>query len=383
MAATTTEPGGSSAAAAAEPARRSLRITYAMPLPPWGPVGGFRVVYQQANGLTARGHRVTVVHPIGCEPKRTPRQRWGALRERLRLWRKRGGGPLVDWFPLDPRVRALLVDDLRPRRLPDADVLVATSWHTARWVAEAPATKGSKFSLVQHYEVWAGDAEEVNASLRLPLHKLVIAGWLADVAESLGEGARTTLVGQMLDLESFGLDVPLEQREPRAAVLWHPYPVKAAPDAVEALEIARRERPELRCLAFGVRPRPEELPDHWDYVRDPSPERLRALYNSCSIFVQPSRSEGWGLTATEAMTCGCALVTTDNGGSRDYALAERTALVVEPGDVDGLARAVVRLLDDDGLRRRLASAGHAHVLSLRPERTIDAVEAAFLRATEA
>jgi glycosyltransferase involved in cell wall biosynthesis len=61
------------------------------------------------------------------------------------------------------------------------------------------------------------------------------------------------------------------------------------------------------------------------------------------------------------MACGSALVTTDNGGSRDYALAGDTALVVPPGDIDGLVGSVERLFSDDELRTRLAHAGEQHV----------------------
>ena len=57
------------------------------------------------------------------------------------------------------------------------------------------------------------------------------------------------------------------------------------------------------------------------------------------------------------MACGCALVTTDNGGSRDYARHDETALVVSPGDGLGLADAAEQLLRDDERRERLAATG--------------------------
>jgi glycosyltransferase involved in cell wall biosynthesis len=57
------------------------------------------------------------------------------------------------------------------------------------------------------------------------------------------------------------------------------------------------------------------------------------------------------------MACGCALVTTDNGGSRDYAVDTETALVVPTGDPSGLADSAERLLRDATGRTRLAAAG--------------------------
>jgi len=91
------------------------------------------------------------------------------------------------------------------------------------------------------------------------------------------------------------------------------------------------------------------------------------FYNSLSVFVLPSRYEGWGLPAAEAMACGAAVVCADNGGSRDFAIDGETALIVPPHQPQALADAICRLLDDDNLRKRLADAGkaRAQVMSLK------------------
>lgn len=86
------------------------------------------------------------------------------------------------------------------------------------------------------------------------------------------------------------------------------------------------------------------------------PDKLVDFYNDCAVFVLPSRYEGWGLPAAEAMACGAALVTTINGGTEDFAEHGRTALLVQAGNSAAIAEAVVRLLNDDPLRLRLAAA---------------------------
>ena len=63
----------------------------------------------------------------------------------------------------------------------------------------------------------------------------------------------------------------------------------------------------------------------------------------------------------EAMACGAALATYDNGGCRDYARDGETALVAPRRDVDALARALERLMEDTPLRERLARAGQAFI----------------------
>ena len=62
------------------------------------------------------------------------------------------------------------------------------------------------------------------------------------------------------------------------------------------------------------------------------------IYNTSRVFLCTSWVEGFGLTNVEAMACGAALVTTDNGGSRDYALHGETALVAPCGDVGSVER---------------------------------------------
>ena len=75
------------------------------------------------------------------------------------------------------------------------------------------------------------------------------------------------------------------------------------------------------------------------------------------MFLNSSAREGFGLPCIEAMACGCALVSTDNGGSRDYAFHDETALVAARGDVEALADHIELLLVDDARRLRLARSG--------------------------
>ncbi len=332
------------------------------------PVGGFKVIYEYANVLVGRGHRVLVVHPWSCDPPATRRERWRARLWALRLSRKRG--EVAPWFEFDPKVELSLVGFPAPEQLPLGDANFATAWQTAGPVAAA-APPGTGFYLIQHLEEW-DDPEVVRATWRLPLHKVVIAGWLAQIAGEMGEGWRTSRVPNGLDFDSFGVDVPPAGRPPRVGALISRF--KSAEDVVGALVEARRRVSDLTATTYGTAERPELLPDWVEYTRLPAPAALRALYNSCSIFLQASRSEGWGLPATEAMVCGCALVTYDNGGSREYAADGETAMVVANGDVEGLAGAIVSLCRDRELRLGLVERGRELVGKLTWSHSADQLE---------
>src|SRR5204863_3886714 len=111
---------------------------------------------------------------------------------------------------------------------------------------------------------------------------------------------------------------------------------------------------------FGVKP-PRERDRYDEFHENPAQDRLAALYSSADIYLCPSWDEGLGMPPMEAMACGAALVTYDNGGCRDYARDGETALVARRRDVGDLAARLQRLAADEALRARLAAAGAAVV----------------------
>jgi glycosyltransferase involved in cell wall biosynthesis len=88
------------------------------------------------------------------------------------------------------------------------------------------------------------------------------------------------------------------------------------------------------------------------YVED---SRLAALYRGATAAVVPSRYEGFGLPALEAMASGAPVIVTDAGNSP--AVVGSAAVVVPAGDARALASALQALLEDPALRDRLRHAG--------------------------
>ena len=87
-----------------------------------------------------------------------------------------------------------------------------------------------------------------------------------------------------------------------------------------------------------------------------------AVMNGLDVVVHASESpEPFGRVVVEAMACGVPVIAAGAGGVVEIVRDGETALLHRPGDGDGLARAVSRLLDDGELRSRLARAGRRHV----------------------
>jgi glycosyltransferase involved in cell wall biosynthesis len=86
---------------------------------------------------------------------------------------------------------------------------------------------------------------------------------------------------------------------------------------------------------------------------------LLRLYRSSALAFCPFIDSTANNAVVEALATGCPLVTTDNGGSRDYA-GDDCTILVSPGDVAGAADTIVTLLDNHGLRATLSSKARAY-----------------------
>lgn len=346
-----------------------MKITLVLPASSPIPIGGYKVVYEYANRLAARGHAVLVAHLREFDDPPNAWRLWTRYRaERLRTPQ---ADRLVEWFPLSPKVKVAAYPFPLFLRLRRHDAVVATSWRTAAPVAAlSPRVAAHKAYLLQHIEDWDGDREEVMSTWTLPLSKIVISRWLGDVATSLGE--TSIHVPNGIDFDEFGLDVPPADRDPaRIAMLWHDLEWKGSREGLAAIAAARRENPPIVLDLFGTNAPPSDLPPWVRYHRKPDRPTLRALYNAAAIFVGPSHAEGWGLPPAEAMACGCACVLTDIGGHREFAVDGRNALSYPPRDVPAAAAAISRLLAQPGTRIELAHQAVADISRFTWDRATD------------
>ena len=114
-------------------------------------------------------------------------------------------------------------------------------------------------------------------------------------------------------------------------------------DAAHAATIRRLlDRPDLRdrCIVHGPVTRTE----------------VAAFYAGADVFVLPSFSDQYGTVYGEAMAAGLPVVGWRAGNLPNLAEHGKQGLVLEPGDVAGLADALRPLADDQDFRGRLASA---------------------------
>lgn len=117
--------------------------------------------------------------------------------------------------------------------------------------------------------------------------------------------------------------------------------------------------PTLRCWVE------QGLVDWLGHVED-----MPALFRTVDAMVLPSYREGLPKGLIEAAACEVPLVTTDVPGCREVVINEVDGLLVPAKDPVALANAIMRLIDDVQLRRRLATAGRAKVLAKYEEKRV-------------
>jgi len=307
-----------------------LKITFVLPHLTLS--GGNKVTLMYADRLAARGHDVTVVH--GWMPR---------MRDRI-AQRLLGRRPDIS---ISPRVRMLLASssnyDRIAESLPDADVLVATWWHTVEAVAKAPESKGRKFHLVQDHEIFPYLPDRSAAVYRLPFHKIVVSNWLLELMRDDYGRTDASLVSNPVDVTRFAWQERTRSVPPKVGTLYAQAPRKNCQMALEAVRIARAKIPDLKLVCFAS----ELLPQDWikqsfvEFHLQPDPQLIPEIYRLCDYWLFTSESEGFGLPILEAMAVGTPVIATRAGAAPDV-VSDQTGTLVDL-DATKMADAIVRL----------------------------------------
>jgi glycosyltransferase involved in cell wall biosynthesis len=214
----------------------------------------------------------------------------------------------------------------------------------------------------------------------------------ADVVR-LSPKARDKLrvIGEAADDFSAGPMAPLSGVLAQAATgpylfsMGNTKPHKDLPTLLRAFQQLAESRPELRLVLAGV-DSSDYLQKHLDAARPGlrsrvaftgriSDEQLRTLYAGATVFVFPSRYEGFGLPVLEAMALGAPVVCTEAASLSE--VAGDAALLVPPGDPDALANAITRTLDNEALRSNLVLAGRLRAAQFSWRQTAAETVAAY------
>ncbi len=317
--------------------------------------GGVNAIIEFANRLSDRHHSVTIVVP-GKMTDVSQRQK---LRSSVSVCESK--------IPISPRsgvFRQLAVSFSMAQAILPSDVLIAT--HTPTVV---PTLLGSLFRKI-HRTVWLY-MDYAEMFTERPVEQFLLRRapvWFKKVLTISDAGQQDVLknTGVHAVVLKLGLSHPVDFDMPpkrdgtstRILYLGDARPRKGLADFLHAAEIVHSES--TRPVQFVIVSKDDisfdsSLPIEFHLA--PSHTKLGELYYTSDMFVSSSWAEGFGLPPLEAMAYGTPVVLTDSRGVRDFARHGENCLLVPPRATESLAQAILSLLNDVELAKKLGENG--------------------------
>lgn len=337
-----------------------MRINYVLPRSLNVPMGGYKVVFQYARELGKLGYDVHIYFSTNVSMKQV-----GYWKQWLKGHLSAKKFRQVTWFDFGDSNVKLHFDQSREqiKRINEGKI-IATHWSTVDVVRESKCD--DKFYFLQDYEIFDPNVDEkkLNKTWDELTINIVISTWLLDKAAELGVRGKTHLLSNFIDTGEFPIVSSGENNKRNAiSFLWHNNPRKQSEMGIQIANKLKDMYPELEIMMFGVDiPNSLDNVDRFRIYNNASIKELRKIYKQSMVYFMPSNKEGWGLTGMEAMACGAAVVSVDNGGIWEY--ADQKSAVIVDNDVDQLFNAIVDLLEHPKKREQLVTNAYQRVTEL-------------------
>jgi hypothetical protein len=273
------------------------------------------------------------------------------------------------------------------RRLAGADV--AHAFGQRGFVLAGPAARAARTPVVWH--VGGADPGRLINGAAARVASAVVAV-SRPAADGLPASVDITVVPNAVDPGAFEVASSPAPDGFHVACAARLTPEKGVDVLVRAAALLQRDVPDVRVLVLGGAQAGHDaykasLVDlarelgvadavHFDGFVD-QPYRRWA---GARVYVQPSRREGFGLAAAEAMASGLPVVASAVGGLSDVLDGGRAGVLVPPEQPQALSAAIKTLLDDPARAQRLGEAGREWAAThYTVEQMVDGVEAVYRR----
>lgn len=337
-----------------------MKITFIINEPIRRPSGGYKVIYEYANALYEIGDSVEIIYR--CK-KQTLFSNY-SLPFFIKLFIAQitsYNGP--NWFQLNKNIKRKIVAKINDNTISNSDIVIATAVDTAYEVSNLSKNKGKKFYLIQGYETWVYPEEKVKQSYGYEMIKIVVAKWLKELVDNNSK-TKSYYIPNGVDKKIYNVTNPIENRKRYSiCMMYHNLESKGAGDGIKVLINLKKIYPLLEVHMFGIPDRPKSLPKWIKYTSCATQNEVVEIYNKAAIFLCTSWNEGFGLTGAEAMMCGCALVSTETLGVKEYA-DEMTSKLVPIKQVKLLVQSCISLIENDHERITMAKLGQKKVTEL-------------------
>lgn len=313
-----------------------------------------------ATRLRDRGHDVRVLYKNGLSIVDSCK----ALRDRVFY------AGAQDWLQQFPGQ----VDgfrDLAACRFDQDEVIVGVGMSISAEMACLDRVPNPQVQYIHGATPWARNL--MHRALSLPLPKIIVASYLEEIISDIGQGEIIALVHNGVDCSEY---FPMNEARDGIGLIYSSHWAKDPETTLAVIERLTRRHPALPIRVFGADRRPQQISPRI-YRRYPSIEEARQTYSRSQVWVMSSRSEGFSMPVLEAMACGCCVVATDCGGTRDMIVNAENGFLVPVGDADAIMSKVELLLGNAGLRERMQGRALETARQFDWETSIDKLETAL------
>lgn len=154
---------------------------------------------------------------------------------------------------------------------------------------------------------------------------------------------------------------PRREGPPTVLFIGNDFVRKGGMVLLAAFRLVRAVIPEAKLQLVGANPRVRPQPGVEVLGRINDRARIVALYTEAAVFVVPSIFDPYPLVALEAMAFGLPVITTNQMGTPEMITNDATGRLVEPGNVNALAAALLQVLLEPESATRLGAAARRDV----------------------
>lgn len=311
---------------------KKLNIVYLMV---WTQVcGGSKVILEYANRISQKGHTVTLI-----SYDRRP-----------------------NWFPLNDSINFIQVPSNRDWKdfIPKCDVLVATSWKCIYTAIESE--KGPVVFFEQGgshiFDVENLSQQKINTvknRLRLVPFVYTVSSYAKEKLKEIYDVNSSVICIAVDNNIFYPRENSLHSSQIEITIIGsEDFKFKNIPNILQAFRILSKQYSNLH-LNWISQTDPQNNPE--PAIVNPPQKTIGDILRKTDIYICNSEYESFGLPTLEAMCCGAAVITTDTGGMRDFAINNENALFTKKDDINDIVNKVKMLIEDPLLRQRLSTNG--------------------------
>ncbi len=317
-----------------------------------GVCGGTKIILEHANRLTKRGHKITLI--------------------------SHDAKPI--WFNLDEKIEFIEVPwtEVLCKSIPkETDVIVATYWREIYECVEqkiAPVVyfEQGDFHLFDLDKLDKRTFEYINNSLKTVNYIYTVSSFAKEKLKEV-YNVDSKVIPNAVDNNVFYYKEHEKNEIPNITIIGaENAEFKRIQNIIEAIKIVEKKGYKIKLN--WITPSKPVKNKGLNPIINPPQIVIGDTLRKTDIYICDSMYESFCLPVLEAMTCGAAIITTNNGGNMDFVKDNVNALIIEKDNIDEIVQKLEKLINSRELINSLVKNGVEESVQYSWNTTITKIE---------